>query len=218
MRRNGRALPCVRVMHVENRTPTGRRSATPAKKAAAYFALGKEKKGREAGRRQADAQRAEWVGPDGQKHAHASVMDWARSQALVHRYTFQALLSVPEGRLTAADYGRALAAAGAISVNAADGSQAHDWRMVVHDDTAYSHAHVLFFGDRRVEKERYLAWRERIQEELAALEERRLEGQALAQESAQEDTPFGARDSAHLNRAEMAPDATYDASAGLELE
>ena len=112
----------------------------------------------------------------------------------------------------------AAAAAGAVSANAAGGSQAQDWRMVVHDDTAYSHAHVLFFGDRRVEKERYLAWRERIQEELAALEERRLEGQALAQESAQEDTPFGARDSAHLNRAEMAPDATYDASAGLELE
>lgn len=218
MRRNGRSLPCVRVTHVENRTPTGRRTATPAKKAAAYFALGKEKKVRDAGWRQADAQRGAWVGPGGQQQPHASVMDWARSQALAHRYTFQALLSVPEGRLTAADYGRAMEAAGIASANAVDGGQADDWRMVVHDDTAYSHAHVLFFGDRRMEKERYLAWRERIQEELAALEERRLEGQALAQEGAQEDASFGARDRAHLSGPEMAPETTYDVGPGLELE
>lgn len=188
MRRRGRALPCVRVTHVENRTPTGRRTATPAKKAAAYFAHGREK--REVGQRPSEAQRGEWVGPDGRRHGHELVVEWARSQALAHRYTFQALLSVPEGRLTAADYGRALAAAGAAGADPG-GMQVDDWRMVVHDDTVYSHAHVLFFGDRRMEKERYLAWRERIQEELAALEERYLEGQALAQEGAQHDVSAG---------------------------
>lgn len=161
-----RALPMIRVTATENRTPTGRRSAVSARKATAYFAFGNERKDR-----QSEEQRGEWYGPDGATHEHETVVTWAAEQAKAHRYTFQALLSVPEGRLRPLDYCRALAAGGS--------EQIDEWRMVAHDDTDYSHAHVLFFRDQRIQKDQYLEWRARVQEELAALEQKQLDGQLL---------------------------------------
>ena len=166
MGQNNRSLPLIRVTHSQNRTPTGRRTATPARHAARYFAFGRDREAELAGR-----QRGEWMGPEGRVHDHENVLAWAALQAMAHRYTFQALLSVPEGRLAPADYARALEAAG--------DEQLGSWRLMAHDDTDYSHAHVLFFGDRRLPKEEYLAWRERVQEELALMESARLDGAAL---------------------------------------
>ena len=62
-------LPFVRLTYVANRTPTGRRTATPARRAARYFAFGHD---REAA---PDAeQRGRWVGPGGQTHDHEAVL------------------------------------------------------------------------------------------------------------------------------------------------
>ena len=148
-------LPFVRLTYVANRTPTGRRTATPARRAARYFAFGH---GREAA--PDGEQRGRWVGPGGQTHDHEAVLAWIAAQAREHVYTFQALLSVPEGRLQAEDFSRAMQ----------EGKTIDDWRLLSHDDTAYSHAHVLFFRNSRLDKESFAGWQERVRRELAALE------------------------------------------------
>ena len=149
-----RPLPVVRLQHRRNRTPTGKRTGTLARKAATYFAFG----------RKANQQRGDWLGPGGESHTHESVMGWVDGQARQHEQTFQALLSVPQARLTGQDYARALEAAG----------QTADWRMVVHNDTAYSHAHVLFFRDRRLPRAEFEQWQVQVQQALLTLEEKRL--------------------------------------------
>lgn len=168
--------PLVRMIHTRNRTLTGRRTATPARKAATYIAFGRDKQAQEASR-----QRGAWIGPGGQQHSHEATLTWAEGQAKEQAQTFQALLSVPKGRLTAADYARALEQAGQIA----------DFRLMVHNDTAYSHAHVLFFRDKRIEKEAYLRWQEQVRQELALAEQKQLAGQAVEQEAAvqQEESP-----------------------------
>ena len=155
------ALPIARMIHNKNRTPTGKRTATPAKKAATYFAFGRDVQAKEEGR-----QRGEWTGPGGEQHSHAEVLAWSRAQSWQYAQTFQALLSVPEGRLTASDYAEALTNAGEIP----------DFRLMTHDDTAHSHAHVLFFRDKRLQKEDFMRWHGRVQQELAALERKQLAG------------------------------------------
>jgi hypothetical protein len=52
---------------------------------------------------------------------------------------------------------------------------------VVHNDTAYSHAHVLFFRDKHIEKEQYLRWQAQVRQALAAREQQRLAGAAAEQ-------------------------------------
>jgi hypothetical protein len=150
--------PLVRMQHTRNRTPTGKRTVTPARKAAVYFAFGRDA-------RQAEGnQRGEWLGPGGEPHKHEEVLTWAQDQARQHEHTFQALLSVPQARLTGADYARALAAT----------KQIEAWRMVVHNDTDYSHAHVLFFRDQRLPRTQFDRWQAQVQQELIVLEEKRL--------------------------------------------
>jgi hypothetical protein len=155
--------------HTRNRTATGRRSVAPAGKAAAYFAYGRDP-GKAGGR-----QRGEWVGPQGEAHSHQAVLAWARQLARRHENTSQALLSVPEGRLSAADYAQALN----------QSEQIGDYRLVVHNDTAYSHAHVLFFRDKQLDKEAFLRWHEAVRQELAALEKKQLAEQAQRQAAAE---------------------------------
>jgi hypothetical protein len=143
----------------ENRTPTGRRTGTPAKQAALYFAYGRDKQARlEAN------QRGQWLGPDGRVQNHEKVMSWARQEALRHRYTFEAVLSVQQGELTPEAFCQALAQGGEIS----------DWRLMAHHDTEYNHAHVLFFRDERFEKETFLSWQSEIRAELSKLEQEQL--------------------------------------------
>lgn len=167
--------PITRVRHTRNRTPTGKRTATPARKAATYIAFGKDKQDQIAGR-----QRGTWIGPGGRQHSHEATVSWAEGQARQQDQTFHALLSVPKGRLTATDYTRALEQAGQIP----------DFRLMVHNDTTYSHAHVLFFRGKRLDKESYLRWQEQVQRELAAAEQKQLAGQTAEQEAAvQQESP-----------------------------
>lgn len=148
--------PFVRIQLHKNRTPTGRRTATPARHATRYIAYGQDREAREAGR-----QRGIWLGPEGRAHSHEAVLAWAREGAMGHRYTGHIILSTKGGRLTPAHFCRAMAAS----------EEIESWRLMAHDDTAYRHAHVLFFRDKRIPKARYLAWHKEVQMTLARLEQ-----------------------------------------------
>jgi hypothetical protein len=141
----------VRLSFAPNRTPVARRrSATRARHTANYFAFGRQLEGE---------QRGVWYGPEATPFTHDQVMTWVKEQAMQHELTFQAVLSIPEGQLSAEDYCRAMAAGGDVV----------DWRLVCHDDTAHSHAHVLFFRDEQFEKSSYLEWHGRVSQSMAAM-------------------------------------------------
>lgn len=159
---NTRPAPIVRVQGVRNRTQTGKRTSKPAQKAAIYFAFGRE--ARTQATQTQEHQRGQWLGPGGELYSHEAAFIWSQEEAINHEYTFQALLSVPQGRLTPQDYGEALDQAGILQ----------DWRLIVHNDTSYSHAHVLFFRDKRIEKEQYLRWQADVRQALATSEQQRL--------------------------------------------
>lgn len=164
-------IPFIGVRTHRNRTPAGRRTATPARRAARYLAFGSE---RQAG--QTAEPRGQWLGPDGRVRSHEAVLAWAREGALRHRYTFQAVLSVQQGALEPEEFAQAMEKGGLIS----------DWRLMVHRDTDYRHAHVLFFRDHRFQKETFLGWQEQVREELARLEEQQLSSHAAQEGVAQE--------------------------------
>jgi hypothetical protein len=166
---NGHPIPFIGVRIHHNRTPFGRRSSTPARRAAHYYAYG-----RGAALESGSRQRGIWYGPDGQSHSHEQVLAWARREALGHRYTFEALLSVQQGRLTAEAFTSAMQQGEAIT----------DWRLLVHRDTDYRHAHVLFFRDHRLEKGEFLAWQEQVREALLQLEKEHTVEQQLQYEAA----------------------------------
>lgn len=153
------SAPFIGVQMAENRTPTGRRSSTIARHKVNYLAYGRHREAQ-----QQKEQRGEWVGPDGKAQSHEAVLAWAREAALAHRYTFQAVLSVPKGELTAAAFVQAMG----------QGQEIEQWRLIVHQDTAHRHAHVLFFGDQRLEKGRFLAWQTAVREELTRQEAEQL--------------------------------------------
>ena len=170
---NALPLPFIGVRMHENRTPTGRRTSTPAKHAALYFAYGRDKQAQQEGK-----QRGEWLAPDGRVQAHGEVMAWAKQEARDHRYTCQAILSVPQGKLTPEQFCRAMG----------HGNEINDWRLMAHQDSQHSHAHVLFFRDKRLDKETFLAWQNDVRSELARLEQQSL-GDRAAQQDLELDLP-----------------------------
>ncbi len=139
-----------------NRTPTGRRSAVAVRQAAHYVAYGQRGKVAETAQL-----RGEWVGEDGQRYSHEAVLAWGKAGAWEHQYTVHAVLSVPRVRLSADDYRLALAA---------DEEVSRTYRLMVHEDTRYSHAHALFFWDKRMEKEQFLQWQAEVRSVLAERE------------------------------------------------
>jgi hypothetical protein len=157
-------IPFIGVRQHENRTPTGRRTSTPAKRAALYFAYGRDHSVHDRQAQQEEKQRGQWLGPDGRAHTHEAVIAWAREAALNHRYTFEALLSVQQGELTPEQFCQAMGQSREIG----------DWRLVSHQDTDYRHAHVLFFRDKRLDKTTFLAWQTAVRQELARLEQQQL--------------------------------------------
>ena len=161
-------IPFIGVRIHRNQTPTGRRTSTPARRAAQYYAYGRDLALEREGK-----QRGLWYGPDGQIQSHQEVLSWARQEALSRRYTFEALLSVQQGALTAADFCQAMQQGEAIP----------DWRLLMHRDTGYRHAHVLFFRDKRLDKGRFLAWQQQVREALLQLEKQQLAEQQLQHEA-----------------------------------
>lgn len=168
-------IPFIGVRAHRNRTPAGRRTATPARRAALYLAFGSERQAEQSAEQPAEP-RGQWLGPDGRVRSHESVLAWAQEGALRHRYTFQAVLSVQQGALEPEEFAQAMEKGGLIS----------DWRLMVHRDTDYRHAHVLFFRDHRFQKETFLGWQEQVREELARLEEQQLSSHAAQEGAVQE--------------------------------
>jgi hypothetical protein len=147
-------LPFIRIQMQKNRTASGRRTSTPAKHAARYCAYGNVKS------KQEGKQRGEWLGPNSQKQSHEAVMAWAQQEALQHRYTCHAIFSLRDGALTPQQFCHAMQQGGDIQ----------DWRLMAHSDTAHSHAHILFFRDKRLDKQRYLTWHNAVGEALSTME------------------------------------------------
>ncbi len=159
-------IPFIGVRMHQNRTPTGRRTSTPAKRAALYFAYGNE---RNVGDKEAQLegrQRGEWLGPNGRIQSQETVMAWAKQEALRHRYTFEAILSVPQADLTPEEFCQAMQQGSLV------GGEISDWRMMAHRDTDYRHAHILFFRDKRFDKKTFLSWQTDVRAELVGLEQR----------------------------------------------
>ena len=168
----------VRMDWLTNRTPTGRRSATKARKLAQYFALGR---GREK-EQELRPQRGQWLDQDGRACTHEEVLQWVRQQGMSHELTHQFILSVKETELTPEAFNRAMAAGGPLF---------SEWRLINHDDTRYPHAHSLAFSQQEVhiKSEAFQAWwrgvRAALEQEQAAARELQLV-QALEQTRAEE--------------------------------
>lgn len=163
--------PFIGVRMHKNKTATGRRSSMSAKKAAIYFAFGRDKQAQQDGQ-----QRGEWWGENGRVHTHEDVMTWAKQEALKHRYTFQAILSVPHAELNPEQFCQAMAQSDDIQ----------QWRLIVHDDTNHCHAHVLFFRNKRLGKRSFLRWQTAVRQELSRLEQQSLQPQTPESEEEQQ--------------------------------
>ncbi|MBK8985354.1 MAG: hypothetical protein IPM39_04615 [Chloroflexi bacterium] len=152
------AQSVVRLQTHANRTPTGRASATAARKLAHYLAHGRGRPAEQSVR----PQRGVWYGEDGRPLTHEQVLQWVAERGKTHPYTHQLILSVKEAQLEAAAYGRAMQAGGS------DGNLFPEWRLVVHQDSHHSHAHVLAFGDEdiRVTGPTFRQWWLTVRQEL----------------------------------------------------
>lgn len=166
----------VRMDWLFNRTPTGKRSATKARKLAQYFALGRGREKEQALR----PQRGQWLDHNGHRCTHEEVLQWVRQQGMANLLTHQFILSVKETQLTAEAFNRAMAAGGELFT---------DWRLIQHEDTRYPHAHALAFGQKEVhiKSEAFQSWwqavRQALEREQAAAQELQNE-QRLEQERA----------------------------------
>ena len=164
---NKQSLPFIGVRIHRNRTASGRRSSTPARRAARYMAYGRDLAAETKGK-----QRGLWYGPEGKVHDHQEILAWARQEAFGHRYTFEAVLSMQQAKLAAADFCRAME----------QGESIQDWRLMLHRDTAHRHAHVLFFRDKRLEKAQFLAWQQKVREALLQSEKQQAAEQHIQHE------------------------------------
>ncbi|MFZ1396224.1 MAG: hypothetical protein WAS33_04970 [Candidatus Promineifilaceae bacterium] len=170
---NAQTKNIVRMDWLTNRTPSGRRSATRARKLAQYFALGRGR-AKEQERR---PQRGQWLDQSGQLCSHEEVLKWVRQQGMSHEMTYQFILSVKEIDLTPEAFNQAMAAGGPLF---------NEWRLIQHTDTQYPHAHALAFGNQpvQIKSEAFQSWwqavRQALEREQAVAIEMQRE-QALAQ-------------------------------------
>ena len=162
----------VRMEWLQNRTPTGKRSATKARKLAQYFALGRGREKEQALR----PQRGQWLDQNGQPCSHAEVMQWVRQQGMANLLTHQFILSVKETQLTPEAFNRAMAAGGELFP---------EWRLIRREDSRYPHAHALAFGQKEVhiKSEAFQTWWQGVR---AALEREQAAAQEMQVAQAQE--------------------------------
>ena len=152
---NSHTKNIVRLDWLSNRTPSGRRSATKARKLAQYFALGRGR----AHEQELRPQRGQWLDPAGRLCRHEEVLQWVREQGMSHEMTYQFILSVKETELSAEAFNRAMAAGGPLF---------EEWRLIQHTDTDYPHAHALAFGDQpvQVKGEAFQSWWQAVRQAL----------------------------------------------------
>lgn len=167
-----RATNIVRMDWLSNRTPSGRRSATKARKLAQYFALGR---GREK-EQELRPQRGEWLDQAGRPCSHEEVLQWVRQQGMNHEMTYQFILSVKETQLSDEAFNQAMAAGGPLFA---------EWRLIAHDDSRYPHAHALAFGNQpvQIKSEAFQSWWQAVRQ---ALEQEQTKAREMQQELAQE--------------------------------
>ena len=167
-----RATNIVRLDWLSNRTPSGRRSATKARKLAQYFALGR---GREK-EQELRPQRGEWLDQAGRPCSHEDVLQWVRQQGMSHEMTYQFILSVKETQLSDEAFNRAMAAGGPLF---------SEWRLISHDDSRYPHAHALAFGNQpvQIKSEAFQSWWRAVRQ---ALEQEQTKAREMQQELTQE--------------------------------
>lgn len=163
----------LRLKSHENRTKTGRVSTTVTRKIANYLALGR---GRPAQQQQRQP-RGVWLDQDDKTRSHEEVIAWVQNEGKAQRYTHQLILSVKDEWLTPEAYNKALAAGGAFF---------DQWHLMAHTDTAYSHAHVIAFGDNKIrfKSEAFRSWWLTVREALEAERQAALTQQTAVQEQA----------------------------------
>jgi hypothetical protein len=170
-----KASNIVRMEWLQNRTPTGKRSATKARKLAQYLAYGRGRPQEQLER----PQRGRWLDQSGQIVSHEDVLQWVKEQGMENRYTRQFILSVKDAALTPEAFNRAMAAGGDLF---------SEWRLLQHQDSRYPHAHALAFGQEEVpvKSEAFRAWWLAVraaleQERQTQMEQEKAQQQQLAQ-------------------------------------
>jgi hypothetical protein len=150
-----KAKTIVRLAFFANRTPTGRRSATAARKLTMYLGYGR---GPEHEQQQRPL-RGLWHDQDGKMLRHREVLAWVAEQGRQQGYTYELVLSVKYADLDEEEYTQALKAGGELFPA---------WRLMRHDDSQYSHAHVLAFDDRQIliKDPAFQAWCQRVRHAL----------------------------------------------------
>lgn len=167
----------VRLRSHENRTPTGRASATATRKLVNYLAYGRGRPAHQAQR----SPRGVWHDQANKKQSHEDVLAWVQKQGKAQRFTHQLILSVKEAQLDVAAYNDALAAG--------DERFFDIWRLMTHADSAYPHAHVVAFGDEEIHIKslRFREWWLTVRQELDARQQAylaRLEAERAAEQEA----------------------------------
>lgn len=161
-----KAKSIVRFDSFPNRTPTGRPSATAARKLAMYIGCGR-------GRRQEQMQRplrGLWHDENGNILRHQEVLAWVVEQAKRQQHTYQFILSTKYADLSEEEYTKALQAGDNLFPT---------WRLMRHEDASYAHAHVLAFGDKeiRIKDPVFQEWCRQVREALAQLQDQHLDMQ-----------------------------------------
>ena len=153
-------MPIANLRYFANRTVAGNPTAAHVGRSLGYYTYGLKS---EAELNDYEP-RGVWHSSEGAVD-YEDVQEWAAEQALAHKYTYTAVLSVAEGELTPEAYGEAVE------------DSVADYRLIQHEDTAYDHAHVLFFSDRVWGRAQTRAWSAAVNQALEA-------GQSLQQELA----------------------------------
>ncbi len=207
-----KATNIVRMDWLRNRTPTGKRSATKARKLAQYLAFGRGRWQEQMER----PQRGQWLDESGRVVKHEAVLQWVKEQGMENLYTRQFILSVKGAALTPEAFNRAMAAGGDLFP---------EWRLIQHEDTRYPHAHALAFGQEKVHvkseafREWWLAVRAALeQEQQAQVEQERAHQltQGLAHQA--EQTPTQEASQASKLEPTAVPDKRQMVEADTDLD
>ncbi|MCA9936742.1 MAG: hypothetical protein KC415_22560 [Anaerolineales bacterium] len=142
-----KATNIVRMDWLRNRTPTGRRSATKARRLAQYLAFGRGRLQEQMER----PQRGKWLDESGQIISHENVLQWVKARGMENLFTQQFILSVKDAALTPEAFNRAMSAGGDLFP---------EWRLIQHEDSRHPHAHALAFGQEeiRIKSEAFRQW------------------------------------------------------------
>jgi hypothetical protein len=154
------------VRYDKTRTKKGNVSRSAVKKAVYYAMFGHPEHNPD------QLPRGEWFSSAGvEKHGH--ILNWAEGSAVNHPYCYRLVLSLKEGQMRPEDFVAAL--------QKDTQNLFADFRLVVHEDTQHTHAHVLAFRDKTLSKQEFYQWKKEVGRCLVELEQVRLKEAELAQ-------------------------------------